>query len=460
MEGETARLLIKRENESFLKRSVRSAETWRKALQETPLGVHSNYRFTAPYPVYMRRGSGSRIVDVDGNEYIDFNMGYGALVSGHANPILVEALKNTLDESHMLGFETELGIAAAAVVNKRFSTERVRFSNTGTEATMHALRMARGFTGREKVLKFEGCYHGSNTDLLFSVKPKSDEAGSMEAPLPVPAGPGIPSGMKGHILIAPFNNIDAVSSIMQAHQDEIAAVILEPYPMNMGVVIPKPDFIRGLRKLCDRTGSLLIFDEVKTCGKFYGGAEEALGVKPDLKILGKAIGGGIPVSAIAGRKEIFENVGPGRISHAGTFNSNSLAMQALNVALEKILTRESVRRAQQHSIELASAYTDILSDRRIEAHVPVAGLSGAISFAKKQPENWREFLMVDTGKWNYYYSAMTNRGVIPAAPGPDEQWTVSVMHTEEDVVKSVESFKEIATALEYSFDGIEIQESV
>ncbi|MBX8630916.1 MAG: aspartate aminotransferase family protein [Thermoplasmata archaeon] len=452
--------MLGEENSKFLSRTVKSGNLWKESGLLTPFGVHSNYRFTRPYPLFAKRGRGSRIFDADGNEYIDFSLGYGALQSGHAHPEIISALKSRIEQSYMLGFEEEASIMAARAVNERYSTEMVRFSNTGTEATMHALRIARAFTGRDRVLKFEGCYHGSNSDLLFSVKPSADDAGSPLRPVTVPAGQGIPAKMKESVVVAPFNDIAATEDIVESFNGDFAAIILEPYPMNMGVVLPRKEFISGLRRLCSRYGILLLFDEVKTCGKFYGGAEEALGVRPDIKILGKAIGSGVPVSAIAGRKEIFERVGPGKVSHAGTFNSNPLSMEAVIVSLKKVLTREAISRSQKLSSELASASRDLLEMNEIVAHVPVAGVSGAISFNSRQPENWRDFMAGNTGKWNYYYLAMTNLGVIPAAPGPDEQWTVSVAHTEEDIDITVEAFKKVAPRISSHFRNIGIEESV
>ena len=237
-------------------------------------------------------------------------------------------------------------------------------------------------------------------------------------------------------------------------------MILEPFPMNMGVIVPELDFISGLRRLCDRFGLVLIFDEVKTCGKFYGGAEEALGVRPDLKVLGKAIGGGVAVSAIAGRKEILEIVGPGMVSHAGTFNSNPLSMSAVVTALRDVLTRNALETAQHLSRRMASGYMDLLRSYKIPASVPLAGLSGAISFNSTQPRNWSDFSRGDIGRWSYYYLAMMNRGIIPAGPGPDEQWTVSVMHTQEDIDRVAEVFKEVAPGMASSFPVFAIEESV
>ncbi len=451
---------LKTENQKYFSKTPSSLRLWKLAKELTPFGVHSNYRFTRPYPVYFRRGAGSKIYDIDRNEYIDFNMGFGALVSGHANPRLVHILKERLDNSSVLGFEDENSYAAAEMINSRYSTEMVRFSTTGTEATMHAIRMARAFTGRQKILKFEGCYHGSNQDLLFSVKPSSEDAGNDDHPAAVPASPGIPQFMKQGAVISQFNDIETTRSIIEETGTDLAAAILEPFPMNMGVIRPRKEFVDGLRRLCDDFGIALIFDEVKTCGKFFGGAEEVTGVTPDMKVLGKAIGGGVPVSAIAGRKDIMEGVGPGGVSHAGTFNSNPLSMSAVVTSLREILTREAIRRAQRLSEEMASAYADLLNLYEIPSTVPVAGLSGAISFNEKEPSNWREFIRGDIGRWNYYYISMMNRGVIPAGPGPDEQWTVSVMHTEEDVERTIEVFKEVTPRISLRYPALGVEESL
>lgn len=452
--------ILENEYREFFGAHERSLEMWKKSVGVTPLGVHSNYRLTRPFPVYFRKGSGPRIWDIDGREYIDFNMGFGALVSGHSNPLIVKALKQRIEDSTVLGFEDERSLEAARIINERFNTEMVRFSTTGTEATMHAIRLARGYTGRNRVMKFEGCYHGSNQDMLFSVKPRPEEAGSMERPLAVPASSGVPSFMKEGVLVASFNDAEAVEELFEEYGNDIAAVILEPFPMNMGVIIPEMEFIHTVRKCCDRFGTLLIFDEVKTCGKFYGGAEEALATRPDLKVLGKAIGGGIAVSAIAGSKEILSNIGPGRVGHAGTFNSNPLAMTAVCTAMDTVLTRGAMESAQKLSAELANGYRDMLADAGLECHVPVAGLSGAISFNGIQPRNWREFLSGDTGKWNYYYIAMLNRGVIPAGPGADEQWTVSVMHSGDDIQQTLDAFSDIVPNLRMHFPVLEVEESV
>jgi glutamate-1-semialdehyde 2,1-aminomutase len=409
----------------------------------SPFGVHSNYRYIDPYPIYFRSGSGSRIRDIDGNKYVDFNMAFGALVTGHAHPALVQALRKRIAEGCLLGFEYENSAKLARILCNRYGLGMVRFSNTGAEATMHALRFARAYTKRDKILKFEGCYHGSHDQLLVSVKPSVERAGDRVFPNPVPASQGVSAGILKDTIVAPFNNLEAVEELMKRHADEVAAIILEPIPMNMGFVLPGPGFLEGLRKLCSQNGSLLIFDEIKTSGKFYGGACKHYGVTPDLMTLGKAIAGGLPLSAIGGRKEIMEQIAPGVLAHAGTFNSNPLCVESALTSLTKVLTEQSMNRAAKLGESLARGCRDVIDDKKLEAKVQAVGLSGAVLFTDQDVVDWRTFLRCSVGKWYSYYVSMLNRHVIPSGTGSDEQWTVSVQHTNEDIDLHIAAFEEV-----------------
>jgi len=434
------------EMKRFMERTKRSEQIYRESVNVTPFGVHSNYRFFEPYPLYFTRGKGSRLWDADGNEYIDFNLAFGVLVAGHSHPILVEAMKERIENSTILGFEFEDSYKLAKIICERFKVDMVKFSSTGGEATSYAIRFARAYTGRKKILKFEGCYHGFGDSLLVSVKPSKAKAGHPRFPNQVPASQGILEEVVKNTLVAPFNDLEAVETIMKTHGNDVAGIILEPIPMNMGFVLPKPGFLQGLREIADEYNSVLIFDEVKTCGKFYGGAVEHFKVKPDLITLGKAIAGGYPLSAVAGKKEVMSCVVPGVVSHAGTFNSNPLCITAGIVTLSKILTKEAMAKATRLSEMLAKGYEDIINDTKIPAIVQWAGTSGTMHFTRegKKVENWRSFLATETARWMLYFVIMLNRGVVPMAPGPDEQWTVSVQHSKEDINKHLEVFKEIA----------------
>lgn len=436
-----------KEEEVFRKRTPRSEATFERARKLTPFGVHSNYRFTEPYPLYCSRGKGSKIWDVDGNEYFDFCMGFGALATGHAHPDLVEAIGRRVENGSLLGFESEDSVKLGQIIADRFQIDMVRFSSTGLEATLHALRLARAHTGRKLVLKFEGCYHGSHDSLLVSVKPTAAKSGRARLPNPIPSSLGILEEVVQNTVVVQFNDLGGVKEIMDKRGHDVAAVILEPIPMNMGFVKPVPGFLEGLRKLCNSHGSVLIFDEVKTSGKFYGGAQSQLGVAPDLKVMGKAIAGGYPLSCIGGKKEIMEKIVPGVVAHAGTFNSNPVSMTAGQVTLEKILTRSAMEKAAKLGDELGKGCRETISDLGLEAVVQWEGLSGTIHFTSHQVRNWRDFLKCNLGRWWTYYLSMLNRGVIPMATGPDEQWTVSVQHRPEDIARHLEVFGEVSGKL-------------
>ena len=434
--------------EKFKSRTRKSFEIFKDSQAFAPFGVHSNYRVLDPYPLYGSRARGSNIWDSDENQYLDFNLGFGALVVGHSHPVLVNALKERLEKGALLGLEFEDSDKLARILAQRFRVQRVRLSSTGAEATMHAIRLVRAFTRRRKILKFEGCYHGSSDSLLVSVKPKKDKSGDPHHPTPVPASKGIPPETISNTIVAPFNDIGAVEAIAKENRNDLAAMILEPIPMNMGLVLPDKGFLEALRAICDQYNALLLFDEVKTCGKYYGGAEERLRVIPDLKVLGKAIGGGFPLSAIGGRKEIMDTIIPGEVAHAGTFNSNPIAVTAGITTLTKILTEEALKQTSKLSDDLGKGCSDIARDNLLPAQVIFDGLSGIVSFCSKKIRNWRDFQESDVGTWFTYYIMMLNRGVIPAGTGPDEQWTVSVQHSKEDIAKHLEIFKEIAPKLQ------------
>jgi glutamate-1-semialdehyde 2,1-aminomutase len=444
----------------FEARTPRSKAIYEKAKVDVPFGVHSTYRYGDPYPIYFTRSKGSRMWDVDGNEYVDYNMGFGVLASGHAHPVVVQAIQEQAENGTDFGFEWEETPKFVRMLCERFSVDQVKLSNTGAEATMYATRFARSFTGRNKIVKFEGCYHGGNETLLVSVKPSKTKEGDARFPNVVPSSQGVPEGFYRNTLVAPFNDLEAVQEIVRKNSSDVAGMIVEPIPMNMGFVLPKPGFLEGLRKLADQYGFVLIFDEIKTCGKFYGGIRDYVNVKPDLITLGKAIGGGVPISAIAGERKIMETIVPGVVSHAGTFNSNPLCVAAGIATLSKVLTKDAMSRATRFSVMLAEGYQDIIDDKGLPAQISQAGLSGAIAFSSRPVIDWRSFQACDTGKWFAYCFAMMNRGIIPAGSSPDEQWTVSVVHTKEETKEHLEAFEEVANYVKKYEKTAEIVEAI
>src|SRR5256884_951665 len=313
------------ELQAFRRRTKKSAQAWEAAKKRIPFGVNSNYRLVDPYPLYVRKAKGSRIWDADGTEYIDFCMAFGALVAGHSHPVLANAMRERLSNGTIFGFESIDAGPLADHVCRRFGLDRLKFSMTGLDATLFAVRLARAVTGRRRILKFEGCYHGSHDALMVSIKPKKEDSGDRRRPNPVPSSKGLLPELMQTAVVAPFNDLSATEALANEHADDIAGIILEPVPMNMGYVPPKPGFLEGLRKLATAIGALLIFDEVKTCGKWYGGGEEAFGGTPGAKGLGEAVGGGVPPPARGGTGGVLGQVVPGPIGPAGEVHPEPLS---------------------------------------------------------------------------------------------------------------------------------------
>lgn len=428
--------------EIYTKKTPRSREIWLKMQQIVPYGVHSNWRIFDPYPLIIARGRGSRVWDIDGNEYIDYNMAFGALIVGHANPVLVERIKQKLEEGTIYGFETEYSYLLAEELLKRFNYEMVRFSTTGSEATMLAIRLARATTNRPKILKFEGHYHGTFEILAVGLKPEPRHAGHPKKPRSVPAGLPyriMPEEYAKYVIIAPWNDIEAVEQIMREHGNDIAAIILEPIPMNMGVIPADKEFMKSLRELADEYNSLLIYDEVKTCSMWYRGAQEYYGVKADIVAIGKGLGSGLPFSAVLASRELMELIGPRKVPHGGTFNSNPISVYGVYVAVKELLTEANLAYTHKLSDELAKGYKDIIEDRKIDAYVSHVANRGIVYFSKEQVKNWRDVkTKVNWGLWYTWCLGMLINGVIPQALAPDDQWSISIMHTKEDIQKTIE----------------------
>jgi glutamate-1-semialdehyde 2,1-aminomutase len=463
-----------REEEAYRSRTRRSAELFERARESLPLGVASSFQAYEPYPLFMTDARGSRISDADGNEYIDFDMAFGVLAAGHSHPALAEALQHRVANGTCYTFPVEDGIALAEEIKARFGADLVRFSNSGTEATMDAIRVARGYTGREKIIKFEGGYHGHHDDVLVSIQPPRESMGPAEQPTTVPASAGIPRSRIAETVIAPFNEPELLAAILDAHQGEIAAIIVEPVQFNIGVVPPKPGFLERLRGLADEHGIVLIFDEVKTGVVLaWGGAYEYFGVQPDLFCLAKSIGGGIPIGAFGGRREVMAAietlegtqhhagmggaVGPGiehstlpsgaqRVAHLGTFNGNPLSMTAGLVTLTQILTRDVYPQLHAMADRLTAGCQEVLDEYELPGYAINVGPKGCVMFTPQRVTNYRDFIGLDSELWSALFFFLANRGIL-LPPGPDDQWTLSVQHTDAEVERHVAVFREFATEL-------------
>jgi len=298
--------LIAREEEAFRAARRRSDDLWRKAKEFTPRGVPSSFQDAPPQPIFIEHGRGSRVWDVDGNEYVDFHNGFGVMVVGHAHPLIVDAVSKRIARgSHFAQPIAEVAIVAEELA-KRFGLPQWRFTNSGTESTLDAVRVARGFTGRERLVKIEASYHGHHDALMVSVEPPPDKMGPADAPASYAQSEGIPRAVTELTTVVPFNDLPALERAFKKHPDDIAAVIVEPAMMNVGIVLPDAGYLAGVKELAHRNGALLIFDEVKTGVTIApGGATERFGVQPDLIALAKAIGGGLPCGAIGGRKDVM-----------------------------------------------------------------------------------------------------------------------------------------------------------
>jgi glutamate-1-semialdehyde 2,1-aminomutase len=422
-----------------------SHELYGRAERVLPLGVSSNFRTYEPYPIYIERAQGSRMWDCDGREYTDFSMCFGALMVGHANPVMVEAISRAAGEGTLYGMPHDREVRAAETICERFGLEQMRFTNSGSESTLHALRLARAYTGRDKVVKFEGGYHGGHDTVLVSVKPPREKVGDPRRPQAVPVGNGIPALTLENTLVATWNDAEGVRQILERHAKDVAAVIVEPVMMNVGVMAPRDGFLQELRGLCDQFGCLLVFDEVKTGAKLaWGGAQERYGVKADIVCLAKAIGGGLPLGAFGSRRKIMDEIASFRSFHAGTYASNPLATTACITALERVLTREVFPRVSALSQALADGHNRIIKKYDHPWCAVSAGCNGTVYWRPTPPTNYREWLDQDFEAFWRYWHMNLNRGVIPQAQCYDEQWTVSALHTGKDVDRMLEVFDEIA----------------
>jgi glutamate-1-semialdehyde 2,1-aminomutase len=457
-----------REEAAYRARTPKSAALHARAKKSLPLGVASSFQSYEPYPLFMTDGRGSRIWDADGNEYVDFDMAFGVLAAGHSHPVFAEVLAKRVANGTCYTFPVEDSIVLAEEIKRRFGCDLVRFSNSGTEATMDAIRVARGFTGREKLIKLEGGYHGHHDDVLVSIQPPRELIGPADAPNTVPASAGLPRSRVEETVVAPYNNPDALAAILDRHRGEIAAIIIEPVQFNIGVVPPLPGYLERVRELATEHGCVLIFDEVKTGVVLaYGGATEWFGVKPDLFCLAKSIGGGVPVGAFGGRAEIMGVIeklpdraadpttglaistipgGATRVAHLGTFNGNPLSMAAGVAVLTQILTRDAYPRLQAMGDRLTAGSQAVIDEFGLPGYAVNVGPKGCVMFTPSRVTNYRDFIGLDSGLWAASFFFLANRGVL-LPPGPDDQWTLSVQHTDADVDRYVSTFRDFAREL-------------
>jgi glutamate-1-semialdehyde 2,1-aminomutase len=438
--------LTKREEREFLAKRQKSRDLWQAATRSMPRGVPSSFQDTPPQPVFIDRGKASHVWDVDGNEYVDFHNGFGVMVVGHAHPAVVAAVNDRMARGSHFAQPVAEDAVVAEELSRRFSQPQWRFTNSGTESTLDAVRLARGFTGRERLIKIEASYHGHHDSLLVSVEPASDLMGPVENPNSVPYCDGIPAGSVDLVTVVPFNNLDALERAFAAH-DDIAAVVVEPVMMNIGIVLPDDGYLAGVRDIAHRHGALVIFDEVKTGVTIApGGASERFGVIPDLVCLAKAIGGGLPCGAIGGREDVMATITDGRVAQMGTFNGNPLTTAASRATLLEVLTPSAYAHFDALAEELQGGLDGIIAEHDLPFHVLTLAARGCVTYRKEKVRNYRDYLDIDKAVPYLSWLYQSNRGVL-MAPGAEENWTLSVQHSEQDVRRYIDNFKEFARDL-------------
>ena len=423
-----------------------SKAMFERAVRSMPGGVASSFQLGDPYPIYLASGVGPEVVDVDGNHYFDFHNGFGSMAVGHANPIVAEAVEKAARTGMHFAVTTEAAVELAEELCRRFDVDQVRMTNSGTESTSTCIRVARAATGRDVIAKIEGSYHGHVDQLMYSVLPGADVMGGRDEPATVPKSKGVPAGMAQWIRVVPFNDAAAFERLLQAEGDKIAALIMEPVMMNIGIVLPQPGYLERIRELCTQYGVVLIFDEVK-CGATIaaGGASERFGVKPDLAAWAKAIGGGAAIGAIGGTAEIMDQINQGA-AHQGTFNGNPLSAAAALATLTKVLTPEAYAHFDALGARLAAGLNASIAAFDIPANVIDLGCKGCVTYRREQLTCYRDFLDTNTDLYTASYPWMVNRGVF-MTPGDEEQWTLSVQHTDANIDRFIDAFGEFSAAL-------------
>lgn len=423
----------------------RSRQLFEEARKFIPGGVNSPvraFKSVGGTPIFISRAKGSKIYDADGNEYVDYVGSWGPMILGHSHPNVVRAITEVAEKGTSYGAPTELEIEMAKLVVEAVpSIEKVRFVSSGTEAVMSAIRLARGYTGREKIVKFEGCYHGHSDSLLA-------KAGSGVMTLGIPGTPGVTEGTARDTIVLPYNDLEAVKEVFDREGENIACVILEPVAGNMGVVPPKEGFLEGLREITSRFGSLLIFDEVITGFRVsYGGAQELYGVEPDLTTLGKIIGGGLPVGAFGGKAEIMDHIAPeGPVYQAGTLSGNPLAMAAGIAVLRTLKESSAYNYLEEASAKLARGLREALEEAGVSFYMTRVGSMMCTFFTETEVVDYTTAATSNTEVYSRFFWGMIEEGCY-FAPSQFEAAFVSVAHTETDIEKTVEAARKVAKRL-------------
>jgi glutamate-1-semialdehyde 2,1-aminomutase len=440
--------IIAAQEEIFVRRQPQSARLAAGAGGYLAGGVTSSWQITAPQPVWLSYGRGSKVYDVDGNEYVDLHGGYGAALAGHAHPAIADAIMTQAGRGTHFAQPTPDALVVGEELARRFGLPRWRFANSGTEATMDAVHLMRAITGRDLIIKIEGCYHGHHDSVQVSVAPEEEQAGPRDRPNSAPSSTGIPRAITDLTLIATFNDPGSVARLLDQHQDQVAGMIIEPVMMNAGIIPPEPGYLAALKDLLHGHQALLTFDEVKTgLTVGPGGVTRLSNVQPDLICLAKSLGGGVAVAAVGGTESVMDHVASGRYEMVGTFNGNPLAMAATRAMLTEVATPEAYQRIERLRQRAKAGIEQAIDDTGLTAHVVTAGAKGCVVFAAEPVTNYRGFLGVDDRYSHAHWLYQHNGGVFLPPWGKIEQWLISVQHDEADIDLLVENFGVFARAV-------------
>jgi glutamate-1-semialdehyde 2,1-aminomutase len=440
--------LVASESRKFLERQPESRALSARAGHSLAGGVTSNWQIAEPQAVWMTHGAGSKIYDVDGTEYSDFHGGYGVSLAGHAHPAIVSAVQERVRRGTHFAQPTEDAILVAEELARRFGLPQWRFANSGTEATMDAVHLMRAATGRDRILKVEGCYHGHHDSVQVSVLPEADEVGPSDRPHRVSGNSGIPLAITDLVDVVGFNDLAAVKRALEERPGEVAGMIVEPTMMNAGIIPPDPGYLSGLRDVLHAHGALLTFDEVKTgFTTGPGGVTASSGVTPDLVCLAKALGGGTPTAAIGGTAAVMDLIGDGRYEQVGTFNGNPLAMAATRAALTHVLTPDAYAHLARLSTAMRAGIEQVIAEYGLPWHVVSAGAKGCVTFLPDRVRNFRDFLRVDGRLGQAHWLVQHNGQVFLPPWGKVEQWLLSVQHNDDDVDRFLRNFATLAAAV-------------
>ena len=443
--ADKAKEITKRELATYAERTASSQRANARARKVLPLGVPSSFQAYDPYPLVVRSAHGPNMTDVDGNVYTDYDMGFGALFAGHQNPIVRAAIDTQLGEGTLFVTPCESNADVAEMLAARYGLPMWRFTNSGTEATMDAIRVARAATGRDKIVKVEGGYHGHHDEVMVSMKPSLDLAGPADAPFSIPASAGISKKVLSDTIVIPYNDARALERVLKS--GEVACFIVEPIMENIGICLPDEGYLQEVREITEHYGTLLIFDEVKTgITAGWGGATGVVGVTPDLVALAKSIGGGLPIGAFGGKREYMDTITNGQVVHLGTYNGNPLCMAAAKAVLREVCTREATQAAIDLNIKLVDACTAVIDRAGVDANVVQFGAKGCITWSREPIQNYRDYKATDFDLAYAQWIHGINRGVL-LPPGLDEQWLISIMHTDADALHYADVFQEFVDEL-------------